>query len=48
MSKIFKWIKKKIKCFNSGHDWYYNKYSEYFHCKVCGKVTKFPSWDKED
>lgn len=48
MIKMFRWLKKKIKCFNYGHDYYYNKYAECFFCKRCGKATKFPSWSKED
>lgn len=48
MIKLFRWLKKKFKCFNYGHDYYYNKYAECFFCKRCGKATKLPSWFKED
>lgn len=48
MIKILRWLKKKFKCFNYGHDYYYNKYADYFFCKRCGKVTKIPYWCNED
>lgn len=48
MIKIIKWLKKKLHCLNYGHEYYYNKYADYFFCKKCGKVSKFPSWSKED
>lgn len=48
MKKIYLWIKKRIKCWNEGHDWYYSEYANYWFCKRCGKATKIPYWFKEE
>ena len=33
-------VKKKLHCLNYGHEYYYNKYADYFFCKKCGKTHK--------
>lgn len=48
MKKIWKWLKKHLKCLNEGHDYYYNEYAGYFLCKRCGKANKFATWSKEE
>ena len=48
MKKIYKWLKKHIKCFNEGHDWYYSEPADYWFYKRCKRVTKIPYWFKED
>ena len=48
MKKIYLWLKKHIKCWNEGHDYYYNSYAEYFICRRCGHVSKHGKWAKED
>ena len=48
MKKIYKWLKKHIKCWNEGHDWYYLEHADYWICKRCNKAAKFPRWFKED
>lgn len=48
MKKIYLWLKKHIKCWNEGHDWYYSKYGDCWVCKTCGKTVKIPYWFKEN
>ena len=48
MKKNYRWLKKHIKCWNGGHDWYYSEYADYWFCKRCKKATKIPRWFKED
>ena len=47
MKKIYLWLKRHIKCWNEGHDWYYSEYADYWFCKRCKKATKIPNWLKE-
>lgn len=48
MKKIYKWLKKHLKCWNEGHDWYYSEHADYWFCKRCNKAAKIPHWFKED
>ena len=48
MKKVYLWIKKHIKCWHEGHDWYYSKYAGYWFCKKCGKAVRIPHWFKEE
>ena len=48
MKKVYLWIKKHIKCWHEGHDWYYSKYADCWFCKRCGKVVRIPHWFKEE
>ena len=48
MKKIYLWLKKHIKCWNEGHDYYYSPYAEWFFCKRCGHTSKYGKWAKED
>lgn len=50
MKKILALLKKKLKCLNEGHDYYYREtFNEgFFICKRCGKVSRFGTWAKED
>lgn len=49
MKKIWKWLKKHIKCLHEGHDYVYREYGlgdGYFICKRCGKVSDTGVWTK--
>ena len=48
MKKVYLWIKKHIKCWHEGHDWYYSKYADCWFCKRCGKAVRIPHWFKEE
>lgn len=51
MKKIYKWLKKKLKCFNEGHDYRYKEVDNnggYFICQRCGKVSRTAFWSRED
>ena len=51
MKKIYKWLKKKLKCFNEGHDYRYKEVDRnggYFICQRCGKVSRTAFWSKEE
>lgn len=50
MKKIFLWLKKYVKCWHEGHDYFYREiYREgFFICKRCGKVSKDATWSKEE
>lgn len=50
MRKIFLWIKKHVKCWNEGYDYFYREVFGvgYFVCKRCGKVSKDGVWAKEE
>lgn len=50
MKKIYKWLKKKLKCFNEGHDYRYKELINegYFICQRCGKVSRTAFWSKEE
>lgn len=51
MKKIYKWLKKKLKCLNEGHDYRYQETFNsggYFICQRCGKVSRTAFWSKED
>ena len=47
MKKIYLWLKKHIKCWNEGHDYYYSPYAEWFFCKRCGHSSKYGKWAKD-
>ena len=50
MKKIYKWLKKKLKCFNEGHDYRYKELINggFFICQRCGKVSRTAFWSKEE
>ena len=51
MKKIYKWLKKKLKCFNEGHNYRYKEVDRnggYFICQRCGKVSRTAFWSKEE
>lgn len=47
MKKIYLWLKKHLKCWNEGHDYYYSPYAEYFICRRCGHLSKYGKWIME-